>query len=372
MNRTSNFIDDLHSIATRICSRLARILTVRVYVGKSLSSVPERSVVLFPLQVNFFGCGLAGIVALKHSAQPAAKVRPAALNTLADIIDQAGHQSHKPGAAMVQEGYLGHPQSTDELWQAVQTLKRQPVFYEIFNHPKLLNDLKQLSQRLAAIVERESGWFSDQIGWLDAASVEVVHTQIEKIKDINWCLDTEISANVERIKDLMGPGAEPPAPETLRVYKNINAVLNSIDRLEVRGRDSAGISLMFIIDKEVFARFQDWLRQPQQAGLQQELDQRRAQAVLVNKNISINENQAQLVSLTLTYKVAAPNPTAIRWTMTPTRPAANAAARSTLVSTAISTITWPSSRPMKSADIVSITISPPTPRSSLCTSNRIF
>jgi glucosamine--fructose-6-phosphate aminotransferase (isomerizing) len=242
---------------------------------------------------------------LKHPTPPAAKVDPAHLKALADQIDSSGHPPGKDDTVVPKDAYLGGPKTTEALWQAVWALKRQPIFCEIFSRPDFLTELNQLSKKLAAVLARENAWFGERIGWLDAGSVEVVQAQIEKIKDIVWSLDTEIAANVDKIKDLMGSSSPPPTPVTLAIYKNINAVLNSIDRLEVRGRDSAGISLMFILDKKAFGIFQDEINQPQNLGLQEELKKRLAQAVLVNKGLSINENSDGLVSLTLTYKVAA-------------------------------------------------------------------
>ena len=51
----------------------------------------------------------------------------------------------------------------------------------------------------------------------------------------------------------------PPQPATIGVFKKINTILNSIDRLEVRGRDSAGISLIFVLKAGEFENFENAL-----------------------------------------------------------------------------------------------------------------
>jgi len=93
------------------------------------------------------------------------------------------------------------------------------------------------------------------------------------------------------------------APES-RAF--INAVLNSIDRLEVRGRDSAGISIMFIMDQAEFESLEDTL---DKANFMDQLRSRTGKETLVNGSITIRKeidnNGAKKVSLLFCYKVAA-------------------------------------------------------------------
>ena len=90
------------------------------------------------------------------------------------------------------------------------------------------------------------------------------------------------------------------------VFKKINAVLNSIDRLEVRGRDSAGISQVFTLDGPEYERFQQAV---EARGLSRELSARTNQEILLNRGISLRESRdqdgARSVSVVFTYKVAA-------------------------------------------------------------------
>jgi len=92
----------------------------------------------------------------------------------------------------------------------------------------------------------------------------------------------------------------------LSVFKRINAVLNSIDRLEVRGRDSAGISVMFTFTKEEFEHFRDSLIK---AGHSERLRQRTNHIVLSNNSLTIHdtfpETGGHFVSISFVYKFAA-------------------------------------------------------------------
>ncbi|MBQ7568094.1 hypothetical protein IJT17_04740, partial [bacterium] len=61
-----------------------------------------------------------------------------------------------------------------------------------------------------------------------------------RVRDIRWTIENEVLASLERVKALL--------PESLQSQPNLNAwkittVLDNIGRLEVRGRDSLGISI---------------------------------------------------------------------------------------------------------------------------------
>jgi glutamine---fructose-6-phosphate transaminase (isomerizing) len=72
----------------------------------------------------------------------------------------------------------------------------------------------------------------------------------------------------------------------------INSVLNSLDRLEVRGRDSAGISLMFVLDGSEYEKFQDALSAAKKSDtLLTQFNQRIGKDVLLNRDISYASKQ---------------------------------------------------------------------------------
>ena len=89
---------------------------------------------------------------------------------------------------------------------------------------------------------------ADHMGHLESKDVDILIQRIDNLKDIAWCLTSEIIGNIKKIKNLLGSENQDPNITVVSIFKQINAVLNSIDRLEVRGRDSAGISMMFILD----------------------------------------------------------------------------------------------------------------------------
>ena len=93
------------------------------------------------------------------------------------------------------------------------------------------------------------------MGHLEVSETEGMGSRIEDLKDIHWCLTSELAENIHKVHELTNQSSTDFSTDSLSIYKKINTVLNSIDRLEVRGRDSAGISLLFIFEETVYQRF---------------------------------------------------------------------------------------------------------------------
>ena len=280
----------------------------RVYFGKSLASVPDGAMVIFPCRLTTFCCGLAGIVAFKHKSRVDRKLDLQAMRKAVEIMQTRRLSDCQDDNLDLAGHYLGGGDLIKEFLAAANALKGKNEFYAIFTSKENQAFLKELSGHLDKIISSESQLLKEQMGRLTAADVNVLAGRIEDLRDIAWCLSSEISANVTKTRDLMtaDESSDTPTPQQTFIYKNINAVLNSIDRLEVRGRDSAGISLMFMLDKAEHLKFD---RAVIQAGLQDQLRERSTREVMVNGDISINEisekSAKAAVAITFTYKIAA-------------------------------------------------------------------
>jgi glucosamine--fructose-6-phosphate aminotransferase (isomerizing) len=114
-------------------------------------------------------------------------------------------------------------------------------------------------------------------------------------------LKHEVLENIEKIRLLGRFEQYDETPLVVEQLREMNLVFNNLDRLEVRGRDSAGISLFFELDGAVFSQFRQRL---QEASLLEELSTRQADHVLVNRSIRIT-NRGSTVSLVFVYKIAA-------------------------------------------------------------------
>jgi glucosamine--fructose-6-phosphate aminotransferase (isomerizing) len=283
--------------------RARRLLPAGVYWGRPLHRVPAGALVVFPVQTCLLGCGLAGIVALKRPPRvPAEDLDLALLAQLTETLEKAADGQIGPLTDPAPSG-PGDGQTVDALWRAAEGLKQGARFYALFTDPVALAQLDSLTGRLSAVAGRASRQFAEQVGRLPAATVEAAAARLERLKDAVWCLGTEVADNVRRVQTLLQNAPARPSAETVAVFKNINAVLNSVDRLEVRGRDSAGISLLFVLERADYEEFSARLNSA--PGLAEELARRRSGDVLVNRSIGIAEGDDGRVCLSLVYKVAA-------------------------------------------------------------------
>ncbi len=295
---------------TRIAARFARMWSrpgrPRLYWGRHPSTVDGPAVILLPCSSTLLCCGLAGIIAVKGRTDPPGQPDLERLAALGETVTAAGLDSAAGGTDALDGQYLGGEQNLSALLAAIRDLKQEAPFLALFKDASARQTLAALCARLSTVVAQEQGRLSATAGSLSPRAVDVVSRRIESLKDMVWCLDTEIAENIERVGDLLADGASKAADGHIAVFRRINAVLNSIDRLEVRGRDSAGISILFILSEDAYAALAEALRQ---RGLDEEFERRMSRDVLSNASISCNRSTtadgAPIAALTVVYKVAA-------------------------------------------------------------------
>jgi glutamine---fructose-6-phosphate transaminase (isomerizing) len=283
-------------------ARLRRWAGTPVYFGRSTARVPAGSLVLFPLRDTCFGCGIAGIVAFKRPADPA----PAPAATLAEVerlaarVQAAGFAGGSGAEARPGAGYLGGDEVMEPLWQAVQELKRHATFGRVFADPALQSGLERMAAALGGTAAAEARHLEERIGHLPAADADRIGGRIERLRDIAWSLKSELLDNVLKVRELLAGSAGGAGPQAVRVFRDLNAVLNSIDRMEVRGRDSAGVSVLVMLSGSDFGRLNTELAEH---GLASEFAARSAAEPLLNRGISVRRDAGR-VCLAFTYKVA--------------------------------------------------------------------
>ena len=297
----------LRSICTFFQLQVARVralLAANVYFGKHIDRVPDGSIVFCPCRQTVLCCGIAGIVAIKNKNSAPGRLD---LGSLEDLVRQI-ETSDYPSCAQADRWkgcYLGGREKLATLWRAVQALKTDAQFFDVFSDEKAQNQLQLLADRLAAITAADSDLLAEQMGHLSAERVDLIARAIEKLKDINWRLEKDILANTKKIRDLLARSPETPSPSSVCLFKKLNAVLNSIDRLEVRGRDSAGISIMFIFEGPEFQKGQTVL---EQAGQLDEFKKRCDPDPLINGGINCQPTTRtdgkKRVAVAVTYKIA--------------------------------------------------------------------
>jgi len=239
-------------------------------------------------------CGLTGIITVKQQrAETLSSVDVVSLN---EKINKINEQCSRTGSQCLESVDI------KALGDAVKGLKRDSLFFQIFTDEKMQAELSKLAEELSGIIHKGTKLLSEQMGHLKSDEVDTISDHLEALKDIEWCMSREILENIKKIKNLYTGDLYSP----VTIYKKINAVLNSIDRLEVRGRDSAGISLIFILKSADFERFGKSL---EALNLLDQMEDRSKGDVLLNRCITLHEipdkNGDIQKGISLTYKVAA-------------------------------------------------------------------
>ncbi len=286
--------------------RLTGILTASVYFGKHIDRLPVGSIVFFPYRPTVLNCGIAALVSFKSRNRNQAEPQTESLAELVDRIqEQVIDNCEVDDESGIADRYLGGASRIDRLWQSIQKLKGEDRFFALYTNSADQEKLENLAKRLDRMIDGEVQKLSEHMGRMAQQTAELVSARIEKLKDVTWCIHNEILKNIEKIKTLSRGLEQPPQSSAVAVFKKINAVLNSIDRLEVRGRDSAGISLLFILDAREFNNFENELKR---LNIHGRLDDRCNRELLVNRSISIHRRADKggedQVAVSIVYKVA--------------------------------------------------------------------
>ena len=281
---------------------LFKMLDVKVYFGRCPNHVPKGAIVFFPCHMNRFSCGFTGIVAFSRQESPPAGIDLTPLTAELTKIRQNGFSACSDMSADdFTERYLGGDEPVTRLFEAIRALKQNHSYYRIYKDPALFNELKDLESHIKSVITIETRHLNDQMGTVSARQFDAMSLRIEKLKDAAWCIETEILANIGPVKALAGNAKNRLSVESISAARQINAVLNSIDRLEVRGRDSAGISLMFVIDDVEYTALIDDLSS---TNLYERFAERSNQDVLTNAAVTVNRGNGY-TAVAMTYKVAA-------------------------------------------------------------------
>ncbi len=279
-----------------------RLAQVRIYFARHPDRVQGPGIIFFPCRSSFLSCGLAGIVAFKR-ASVEGKTKDC-LKKVAVLVDRVAGVATS-GLPDVAAGEV----AAAELMAAARLLKQPSVFAGLFGRTDA-DALLLLWERLAGIVGGVHQRLADMPEQFGSENAVRWTALIEVLKDAAWCLKAEVHDNVGKVQRLMGADSGPA--DIVAFYRELNAVLNSIDRLEVRGRDSAGLSLLFFFSDEGFAVVEAALAASEGAdgrNLLEILKRRCSGDVLLNRCVGVRRgvdaDGRRHVGLTLTYKVAA-------------------------------------------------------------------
>ncbi|MHB8772222.1 MAG: SIS domain-containing protein [Syntrophales bacterium] len=278
----------------------------KVAVGRDPQRVAAPALILFPLLPATLCCGLAGILVLRRRGAPEAPE--------ADLPVLFGRASGNDLAALLAgriaaAQYLGGESSQTAMEKELRRLKGEDAFRELFFDERAAARLADCSAGMSAFLAAEEALLEEKAACFPTTAIEAVNRGLVLIRDLIWALEQDILGNVERIVQLAGArGVAEVTPEALPKYRKLNTLLNCLDRLEVRGRDSAGIEISFVPADPGAAG--ELLAEIRSQGLDGELRRRTKAGDLINGSITCSLGAAPGPdgaggrSIAFTYKTA--------------------------------------------------------------------
>ena len=274
----------------------------RIFFGIRPDDVSGPAIVFAPILPDRLNCGFAGLL----SFRPAQKASgAAAAKTLQALWKKAGKSDLEQitGGKTDPENYLNSQETLQSLMDTVQELKREDVQEYLFYHEDGATDLTRVTVDMKAFLAQEEKILENRAAGISSAGLETIHHRLLLLKDIGWMLENDILANLQKVLSLSG--AEKSSllrPAAFRKYRKLNLLLNALDRLEVRGRDSAGIQLTFFLNNEKI--LEELTRQIEENGWGEDYRRRTQKGDLMNRSIFIADgprNQGGL-HVAFTYK----------------------------------------------------------------------
>ena len=121
---------------------------------------------------------------------------------------------------------------------------------------------------------------------MDSQKLEEINTDLIKLKDLLWHIEYDRIIVSQSVGELLGGRT---GDRFIEIFLTVQQVLTGLDRLEVRGRDSAGIHLMI----------QNHGLDLKNLGVRQEVENRAADLNYKSGSVRILDN-----ALSFVYKVA--------------------------------------------------------------------
>jgi glucosamine--fructose-6-phosphate aminotransferase (isomerizing) len=277
------------------------LMDCKLHVGRDSQRVEAPALILFPHCPATLCCGLAGILTLRVAGRvpyPSGQTprgdisilfARAAEKNLPALLHEWGHGAascpRRDFKSVPLTAYLGGIPTQEAMERELLRMKGEETFGEIFYNDGEVRRLTLLSEKMKAFLADEERLLEEQAGRISTADLEAVNHGLILLRDLIWGIEKDILDNIGRICRLAGvESSAGVAPEALPKYRKMNFLLNGLDRLEVRGRDSAGIQISFVAaDAGTLGGIMTGLRE---TGLGEELDRRMAAGDLADGSIT--------------------------------------------------------------------------------------
>ena len=275
----------------------------RIFIGANPDTVDAPAIIFFSLLPDQLNCGFAGLMTCRLQEKPPSITADITIATLWNKLKKADLQSINTGKNKA-VNYLKGIEFIRTLEMTVAELKEEERQTYLFFQTDKATDLSHIAKEMKIFLTDEEKRLEDQAAFINSTDLETINSRLLLLKDIQWILEKDILANFQKVLTLSGadkPSAVKPA--AFRKYRKLNLLLNALDRLEVRGRDSAGIQLTFVLKNE--EEMHEIIRHIREKGLVDDYQKRTQKGDLLNKSIFIStakKDDCQSTSVTFTYK----------------------------------------------------------------------
>jgi glucosamine--fructose-6-phosphate aminotransferase (isomerizing) len=222
----------------------------KIFVGKNPAYISAPAIIFFPIIPFQLNCGFAGLMTFRSQQKSASLNADLGLMQLWDKIKRSSLKNVLAGN-IVAKAYVCGLDALTSMEEATLELKRESAQEILFFQTQRAKKLFDLEKEMKIFLAQEEKMLEDQAAKFTSADLEIINSRIILLKDIQWTVEKDILANFVKIIDISGTdeaGAINPA--AFKKYRKINFLLNALDRLEVRGRDSAGLQIVFTLEKE--------------------------------------------------------------------------------------------------------------------------
>ena len=279
------------------------LVACKIFVGKHSTSVSAQAIIFFPVTTSQLNCGFAGLMTFRYDKKSGALDANLALARLWKKVKNSSLKNTLSGKIYAPE-YLHSLETLGSMEKIVLELKEESEQEAIFFEAGKSKELFDLTGKMKLFLEEEGKILEENAAKFSSADLEIINSRIVLFKDILWSLEKDILNNLAKIIYLSR--AERPAAinrAAFKKYRQINLLLNSLNRLEVRGRDSAGLQIVFSLKKE--KDMERALSGLKEKGLYKDYLKRSESGDLFNSSICVCKHKIsgmEKTTITFTYK----------------------------------------------------------------------
>jgi len=276
----------------------------QVFIGKRPTSVSVPAIIFFPVMTSQLNCGFAGLMTFQSNKNSTDLIDDLALASFWKKIKSSGLKNALTGK-ITPEAYLSGIETLNSMEKITLELKQESKQEILFSQTLRAKKLFSLVEKMKVFLAEEEKMLEDNANKFTSTDLEIINSRVILFKDIQWILEKDILDNFAKILYLSSAKKMPALNSAaFKKYRQINLLLNALDRLEVRGRDSAGLQIVFTLKKE--KDVEGILLKLKEKGLYEDYSMRSQEGDIVNGSIGIAPHvfsaAEKRTTVTFTYK----------------------------------------------------------------------